>query len=435
VRIGVQTWGSDGDVYPFAALAAGLAARGHEVTLAITAGERKDYAALGARFGFRVRAAGYIGRDLADLDRAARELFSSGNPVRQMSLLFRRMFEPGVDDLFASAEELCAASDAVVGHFILHPLRAAAELSGTPAATVALNPGGIPSRHAPPFGVPDLGASWNRVAWRISELVLNRIILPSVNRLRRRVGLPPQASYRQSWESARCSLVAVSPALCPPPPDWTGRHLVTGFLRLPGGLAREPLPAPLERFLAAGPPPVYLTFGSMLTNVADPVFLSDSVRLLLGAARAAGCRAIVQAPWDRVPPERDEEGIMRVGPVDHRAVFPRCSAVVHHGGAGTTQTAALCGRPSVVVPHVLDQYLWAGVLRRRGVAAPMIDRRRATATRVARALRRVLDDRGMAARARSLGEEVAAEDGVGAAARAIEKAFGVRAAGPRGRPG
>ncbi len=36
MNIGIQTWGSEGDVRPFLALAAGLRAAGHDVTLAVT---------------------------------------------------------------------------------------------------------------------------------------------------------------------------------------------------------------------------------------------------------------------------------------------------------------------------------------------------------------------------------------------------------------
>ena len=427
MRIGIQTWGSDGDVYPFVALAGGLAAAGHQVTLAVTGGERKSYDAHGERLGFGVRAVGYIGRDEEDLNRTALELFATANPVRQMRLLFERMFDPGVEEIFAASRELCAASDLVVAHFILHPLRAAAEIAGTPIATVALNPGGIPSPHVPPFPAPDLGRWVNLLSWGVAGRLLDRIILPSVNRLRRRVGLAPQRSYRESWESPRCSLVGVSPTLFPPPPDWTGRHEVCGFLRPPAGPEPDRVPPELEHFLDAGPPPVYLTFGSMVTNVVSGAFVADATRLLVGAARAAGCRAIVQSRWELAGDVARGEDIFPLESAPHLAVFPHCAAVVHHGGAGTTQSATLSGRLSVVVPHVLDQYFWGGVLHRLGAAPRAIDRRRATPESLGRAIRAAVGSRAMGERARELGALMAAEDGVGAAVRAIEAEFAASA--------
>ena len=60
MKIGIQTWGSQGDVRPFIALAAGLSSAGHEVTLAITEITNQDFTEFGERLNFSVRHVGHF---------------------------------------------------------------------------------------------------------------------------------------------------------------------------------------------------------------------------------------------------------------------------------------------------------------------------------------------------------------------------------------
>ena len=56
-----------------------------------------------------------------------------------------------------------------------------------------------------------------------------------------------------------------------------------------------------------------------------------------------------------------------IGEVNQQALFPRVSAVVHHGGAGTTTAGALGGVPQVIVPQMYDQHYWAARVQALGV--------------------------------------------------------------------
>ncbi len=58
---------------------------------------------------------------------------------------------------------------------------------------------------------------------------------------------------------------------------------------------------------------------------------------------------------------------MVIGEVDHAKLFPRLAAIIHHGGAGTTHTAARAGRPQVIIPHNYDQFYWAHRVQQLGV--------------------------------------------------------------------
>lgn len=423
MRIGIQTWGSEGDVNPFIALAGGLAKAGHKVTLAITCMERKSYARFAEQLGFSLGTVDYIGKSDEEFILVSEKLRASSNPLRQLRVVLDEMFEPGVSAMYETAQSLCAENDLIIGHFLLHPAHAAAEIAGKPYLTVTLNHGSIATPYSPPSMLPNLGGSLNMLFWKIAQGLINLIALPRINRLRDRAGLPSLRSYREVWESPICNLIAVSHIFFPTMPDFERNQKVCGFYSGSFQNSLWDIPENLERFLKSGPQPVYMSFGSMASIRKDAASTTESARLLVDAARLAGCRAIIQARWADVLDVPEDENIYRLESAPHERIFPLCAAVVHHGGAGTTQTATLCGCPSVVVAHIVDQYLWGAELKNLGVAPNVLDRRTVTAAKIARELRKVLATPAMQERAKSLGEQLRNEDGVQAAVDIIERMF------------
>jgi vancomycin aglycone glucosyltransferase len=122
----------------------------------------------------------------------------------------------------------------------------------------------------------------------------------------------------------------------------------------------RPLPAGLEAFLDAGPPPVYVGFGSMRAP-------EDIAQVAIEAIRAQGRRALVARGWADLVPVDDRDDCFAVGEVNQQALFGRVAAVVHHGGAGTTTTAARAGAPQVVIPQWADQPYWASRVAGLGI--------------------------------------------------------------------
>ena len=258
---------------------------------------------------------------------------------------------------------MCRRSDLIVTHLLLNQARAAAELAGKPAVSVTFAHSLVPSRHIRPQGLPRLGETGNAIGWALARFVLNRVMLGPVNDFRRRVGVAPVKDLLlDGWASHLLNLIAVSPAICTAQPDWPRWNRVCGFLALPA-TTHELIAPDLEAVprcrRAAGLHGLRQPDAGQL-GVPD----RDRWRLMKEAARLAGCRAVIQA---EVPPERSDRHVI-VGRTPHAAVFPRCAAVVHHCGAGTTHTTLKAGVPSVCVPHVSDQFGWADELRRLGVA-------------------------------------------------------------------
>lgn len=417
MKIGLQTWGSHGDIRPFVALAEGLQAAGHEVTLVITCVDSERYNALATKTGFELRiVATPVIPDGSVLEKIGKAIVRERNAIRQTRLVIEQLLLPAESEMYRASERLCAENDLVVGHYFLYTLAAAAEKHERPCVSVMLAHGAIPSADQPPSGVPHLGRTGNRWAWRLARSVLNASLKRYPDRLRARHDIAAARDMIDNvWASDALTLIAVSPVICERRPDWPAHYQVCGALDTPESIAEGLVPAQLRAFLSAGSPPVYMTLGSMMSGSDE----RQTIALLADAARMASVRAIVQAPaWERWGFESDSQ-IHFVDAAPHSAVFPLCSAVVHHGGAGTSQAALRAGVPSIVVPHTAEQELWGGELHRIGVACRPILRRRATAKRIAAAIEEVLQSKRMAENASMLGARIKEEDGVAAAVRLI----------------
>jgi len=415
MKIGIQTWGSEGDVRPFMALAAGLRRAGHDVTLAVTHVTNKDYTALGGTFGIMVRQVGYLAPGLAK--HTGESLVGETNVLKQVAVIARELFEPAAQDMLVEAKRLCQENDLLIGHFLVHPLKTAAELAGKPYISVFLAPL-LPSAHFPPPGVPHFGRLLNALLWKVGGLVMDRMFLPPVNAMRRAEGLPLlKHSIQGAFLSPRLNLVASSPSLFPRPDDWDNAIQLCGAFHLPEQGEQWQPPEDLQRFILNGTPPLYMTFGSM--SLADPA-AAGSIALLVDACRLAGCRAIIQT--DRIDPGAGTASpdIFYLARAEHHRVFPRCAAVVHHGGAGTSHAASRAGCPSIVVEHATDQAFWGGVLHRAGIAPPLLHRRTVTAAVLARTIKNVLSSSAMREKAREIGESMRRENGVDRAVELIE---------------
>jgi UDP:flavonoid glycosyltransferase YjiC (YdhE family) len=173
-----------------------------------------------------------------------------------------------------------------------------------------------------------------------------------------------------------------SPALIPKPADWHDNVDIADFIMFEEQKPFEP-PPELVAFLGAGAPPIYVGFGSCV--VENPAELT---RIIFAALGAAGARGIVAAGWTglgggEVPPNVYH----LVGECAHDWLFPRCAAVCHHGGAGTTAAGLRCNRPTVIVPFFGDQPFWGHRVAAAGAGPAPVPIRELSVERLAAAFR------------------------------------------------
>ncbi len=411
MRIGIQGWGSEGDLRPLVALAAGLRARGHEVRVVLTPVDGSDHRPLCERAGVPLRIVPEGPLDFT-LDRVATDA-QSVDPLKISRELNERAFFPFLDALYASALELCEASDVVLWHYSAWYVRAAALKTQTPDGSVHFFPGLVPSRHVPPSGLPNLGPL-NRSLWWMARTALDLQFRKRPAQFFSDHGLPPiRHVLPDLLFSDRLNLHAFSPLLVPPQRDWSPTQKVCGQFVVSHALESwKPSPA-LEAFLSEGERPVLMTLGSM-----EHFAPARARALLASAARKAGVRAIVQTKRSEL--ESCDRDVFFLPWAPHEALLPRCSAMVHHGGAGTTHTALRAGVPSVPVPFIMEQKLWADRIHKLGCATKPVDFWKANADMLAKALQEVIGSPALKARAAEMGVRVSAEDGVRAAAELLE---------------
>jgi len=153
---------------------------------------------------------------------------------------------------------------------------------------------------------------------------------------------------------------------------------------------------------------------------------AETTRVLVEAVRSAGGRALISRGWANLANEPLPEGFLAVGGLPHDKLFPRLAAVIHHGGAGTTQTAARAGVPQILVPHGADQFYWASRIRKLGLGPRAVAKTRLSRDRLGAALTEVARDPGYRDRAAALGQRMRLVDGVGNTIRYLERRHGIR---------
>lgn len=407
--------GSRGDTQPYAALGLALRTQGVAATLCVPQNFGPLVQGLGLGFAplpWDTRAAladpGLRGRLLAGdvvgfFRRAQARALERSGPLVQALVQAAR----DADVLVAASttEDLVCLLGQGLGKPVvqaeLAPFSPSAHYAAIGAATRGLGP------------LNGLSHAVARRAWAW----LNRGLALELARV---LGLPrpPLAPALAALSQGAPVLHGFSAALFPPPPDWRpSRHCVTGAWRL--GEAAQGLPgdhqdAGFAHWLEDGPPPVFLSFGSMPAMPGE-----ELVELAGDLAEALEMRVVLGLGWtDFEGPDCDlPEGVALSGDCDHDWLLARCSAVVHHGGAGSTHTAASSGLPQVVCPLFADQPFWAERVRRAG-AGKVLPFGRLRADRLAQAVAQALEEPVQEA-ALALARRVRAEGGAALAAEQL----------------
>jgi sterol 3beta-glucosyltransferase len=405
VRVSLLSVGSRGDVQPLVALGAGLQEAGHDVRLAT----HERYSSLVTHHGleFAPLAEGDLSRGTETeegrrwIEARGRRLPAAVGFVRDARSVARRRLTDAV--------AACEDADAIV------------------AANLAMVLGWQVAGFR---RVPLVRAYIEPPAWMITRRSTRRLApvvrqagwlaaRPWLNAVRRDAlgwGPVPRREPLADLDRRRePALFAFSAAVLPPPPRLGDWFQVTGYWFLRG--TDDPVPPPvLTDFLAAGPPPVSIGFGAMIDT--DP---AATDRLVADALDRAGQRGVLirgpQQGRDALLPAH----AVAVESIDHAWLFARCSAAVHYASVGTTAAALRAGIPSVPIPHMTDQFLWARRVHELGAGPAPIRRRELTAERLADAIRAATGDDGMRRRAAALGEWIRAEDGVARAVEAFER--------------
>jgi vancomycin aglycone glucosyltransferase len=349
VRVLLSTYGGRGDVEPLVALAVRLRERGAQVRVCAP----PDWAERLAQSGVPLVP---LGPPVRPLVHGATRPSVTEVPRRAAELIAEQF------DRLPAAAEGCDALVATGLFPVAASVQSVAEKLGIRYVFAAYCPIFLPSPHRRPQPLPGRplppDVTDPRVLNDLDIQNYRALFGGALNTHRASIGLPPVDNVRDHVITDRPWLAA-DPVLAPWQEPADLDVVQTGAWSLPD---ERPLPAGLEAFLDAGPPPVYVGFGSMPAP-------EDIARVAIEAIRAQGRRALFARGWADLAPIDHPDDCFAVGEVNQQALFRRVAAVVHHGGAGTTTTAAGAGAPQVVVPQMADQPYFAGRVADLGIGA------------------------------------------------------------------
>ncbi len=418
----ILTLGTRGDVQPYVALGKGLLEAGHTVTVCTSASFEGFIEENGLQYGYMNH--GILKLIDSDAGRDAVESSSSTlgwlKTTARMTRQVRPLQKQMVEDAWRAAE--MAQPDLI----IYHPKAMAgphiAEKLAVPRIMSVPLPIFTPTVDFPSMVLPDweLGGWYNMLTYTLSIKLAWMQYRAVVNPWRKEMlDLPPAPrSFNEmvlADGSPTPTIYPFSEHVLPRPSDWPATTTVPGYWFLDQRFGYEP-PADLAAFLDAGPPPVYIGFGSMAGRNA-----AKKAQAAIDALQKTGRRGIIATGWGGLSAETLPDTIFKLQEAPHDWLFERVSAVVHHGGAGTTAAGLRAGRTTVICPFFGDQPFWGQRVAELSVGSQPIPQKILNAGNLARAIEKVTNDEGMLWRADDLGKRIRAEDGIGRAIATIEQ--------------
>ena len=414
MKIVIVGWGTTGDVYPVLALAKRLLEKGHQVRVCALALFKDKVLEIGAEF-YEIG----VEFDLEEFHAAMDAIIPKRDPLAMMRLIVEGGIVQRGEKWYQACLAAMKGADLVICHSVDIPAQEAAIRNGVPWFTVTYCPAIIKCLDFAPYPFPNWGHLFNAVVWKVAQLRLGSSIDPLFNQFIVSVGGKPRASVMlEGMYSPSLNLIAASPVLCPPA-NFAPNHKFTGVWHLASPSYAPP--PELVDFLAEGPPPIIITFGSMGGSNGR-----ETTEILIDTIKKINQRAIIQAGWGKLGTQKALPDIFCTDYVPHQWLFPQGCCVVHHGGAGTTASVCRAKVPSVVVAHNADQPYWGKRLSDLGVAPKHLHRRNLTPERLAKRIQKVLDTPAMKERAGVLGKQIESEDGLTTAVEMIESFYGKR---------
>ena len=162
--------------------------------------------------------------------------------------------------------------------------------------------------------------------------------------------------------------------------------------------------------------PIAVVFGSTYTSKLDTIY-----HKIVKPSRATDQRGIIVG---KKPDDLDFDGVFwQEGYIPYDWLFKRSTAVIHHGGAGTTGKGLRAGIPNIILPFTSDQPFWGRQVYKLGAGPKPIQPKRLTAIKLSGLINSAIQDDEMKKQASKIGEEIRSEDGIARAVNIIQGHF------------
>ena len=402
MKIVLATYGSRGDVQPMIALCLALKSAGHDAML-VGPPEKALWAkALDCPYT-------PFGQDVTAFIDSKKNAISLRSGID-----FTRLVQQSLKLQLEILPSFFRGADLIIGSSLMLGASTITELFRIPYRYIVFTPQLFPSKFHP-FPIiktQTLPHRLNAYSWRAASVADQLNFTWTINRFRRKAGLD---SIKDAWDHilGEYPIAACDKVVAKIPVDIQIQVVQTGYLHLdfPGVL-----PPDLEEFLDDGNKPIYAGFGSMPSKDQK-----KNIPLFVQAARNVNKKIIMTAFWDGQEMGQLEKDVYFIEQeVPHRLLFPIADVIIHHGGAGTTATAALSGVPQIIVPHILDQYYHGEMIYRFNLGPKPVWRSNLTVQTITAALKESLFNPLIRQHAKQAGELIDPEKALQMAVKTIE---------------
>jgi len=398
MRAILTSFGSGGNTQPVLALALRLRKQGHHVTLAMQPKDVSRSKRMGFEFIPLQEAVSVNGKPQRDLLAEMVQDPSKFRSLEHMNTVGENQAS-AMPEIFKRLSAATREADVLVSMANMPVGRMVHEITGIPF--IAFHTFYLTGSES------ELGKEGTPVFREITSMY--------VNRFREELGLPPlNDPMTRNGDSPDLTLFAISRHVVPRPENWPPHYHMPGYFFLDED-NWEPDSA-LVSFIESGSPPVVISFGSIPYHDPDAV-----TELLVEAIRLSGHRAIIQKGNSGLGRKTLSRDILAVDYVPHSWLFQRASCVVHHAGSGTTAAAIRAGVPSVCIPHLFDQPVWARLAHGLGCAGEPIRFSQLSPELLSSAIVDEINNSDHRKAVAALGEKVRSERGVERACQLIEE--------------
>ncbi len=200
----------------------------------------------------------------------------------------------------------------------------------------------------------------NRITYAIANFGLIKNVISVINEMPQYQSLEYKQVKKTLLETTM--LFTISPAIIQRPKYWKENVQVTGYPEKSRTYAQ--LSPELETFIASHEKVLFVTFGSMINEAPE-----EKTKIIINILQDYHIPEIINlASGGLVQIESYNPDLIKfVNKVPYDSIFPRIHAVIHHGGSGTTHLALKHGCSSLIIPHIIDQFLWRDIIWNLGV--------------------------------------------------------------------
>ena len=415
------TVGTQGAVGPLVAFGEGLRDAGHDIVI----GTHDNFKEFITRRGLGFASIAGDATNMLKEETIDRGFSAGTNPVSYLLALRQEAKDLHLAALnvFDKSLEVCRgadavmfhdhmfAADAIANHYKIHSIQAyntPVTQTGEISSYVGFRPGST-------------SRIYNHASYYMRDLATWLPYKSVLNGWRKsRLGMPPlpiTGAYREMYSRKVPLLYSVSPVLYPKPADWGDWVHMTGYWQ---GEFNHHFDAPqgLVDFLSTDPKPICIGFGSMRVSHSEGM-----TRMLLQALKKNGQRAVILTGWGGMRSAQWPDYVYALPEAPHDWLYPRVSAVVHHGGVGTLMSSLRAGIPTLSIYFGGDGILWAWRGHQLGVGPQPIHFKKVTTERLTEAIHALVNQSSFQDRAKQVSIEIKAENGVANAVQIFQNNF------------